>query len=276
MPLGTFLGSFQGFLINLISALVVFFIGRILIKYLLKLLARILDRRNLDQSLHAFILSIVRISLIVLLALICAGMLRINITPVITALGAVGLAVSLAIKDSLSNLAGGVFILLTKPFVSGDFVEIGSAAGVVRKIDLLHCIIDTPDNKEIYFPNGSISGSVITNYSSAPQRRVDLNFSVAYDADWEQAKKIAQRTAAAHPMVLQNPEPPMVRVLSYEDSSVKLVCRSWVDSANYWNVYFDLTEQVREALDQAGISAPFPQVEIRSNPSAEGSAADRK
>ncbi len=243
--------------LNLVSAVIVFFIGWFLIKGILSLAHRALERSSLGQELYTFILSVIRITLIVMLAITCAGMLEINVSSFITALGAAGLAVGLALQNSLTNLAGGVFILMTKPFSQGDFVDIGGLTGNVSEIQLVHTILLTADNKKVFIPNGDITSARIINYSAEKTRRLDLIFHIALVEDFVRAEQILMKTILDHPLSLKEPEP-LVRVGSYADGTIQIECKVWVDTENYWALYYDLIEQGKKALDEAQIQLPGP------------------
>ena len=249
------------FLFSLLKAVVVFAIGWALIKSAISFVQNLLRRSKIDVTLHAFILSIVRISLIVLLALTCLQILGFEITTLLTALGAVGLAISLAVKDSLSNLAGGIMGLISKPFAVGDFVEAGGLSGTVSDIGLVYTKLTTIDNKIIYVPNGEISGEKIVNYNGQTQRRVDLKFDISYDSDPEKAKQVIQEVVGAHPKALFTPAP-FARVSSYNQSSVSVTVRVWCATEDYWDLYFDLLEQIRVSFDRNGIELTYNHLNV--------------
>lgn len=238
--------------LNLISAIIVFLIGWFLIKGILNLVKKALIRSSLGEELYTFILSIVRIVLIVMLAITCAGMLNINITSLVTALGAAGLAVGLALQSSLTNLAGGVFILITKPFVRGDFVDIGGLTGSISEIQMVHTVLLTADNKKVFIPNGDISSAKIINYSAEEKRRLDLTFHVPLDADFQQIQQITREVVENHPLSLKEPAA-LVRVGSYTGGKMQIECKVWVLTKDYWDLYYDLTEQEKVALNKIGV-----------------------
>ncbi len=246
----------------ILTAAVVFLIGWFLIKLVMRMLDKGLKRSKLDVTLHAFVKSLVRISLIVLLGISCATMTGlVDPASVVTALGAVGLALSLAVKDSLTNLAGGLILLAAKPFVVGDYIEADGIGGTVAKIDLVHTMLRTVDNKEIFIPNGQMSNAKVVNYSAEPLRRVDLEFTIDYSDDFEHAKSVIGEVLQQHPLALKDPAP-TVRLLRHDASALVIVCRAWVDGAKYWDLYFDLMEQVKTRFDEEGISIPFNQLDV--------------
>ena len=244
-----------------LNAAVTAVIGIILIKVALKILARALAHSRLDATTHPFLLTVSRIGLYVLLVLVILPKVGVEITPILTALGAVGLAVSLAVKDSLANLMGGALILISHPFATGDFVEIGSLSGTVSEVGPIYTFLNTPDNKRICIPNGQVSTSQVVNYSAEPLRRLDLTFSIGYEDDFQQAKAIIAQTVERHPSALADPAP-VIRMAQHGASSIDLTCRVWVDNSDYWNLKFDLLEQVKQAFDQAGINIPYPQMDV--------------
>ncbi len=249
------------FLFSLLKAVVVFAIGWALIKSAVSFVQNLLRRSKIDVTLHAFILSILRISLIVLLALTCLQILGFEITTLLTALGAVGLAVSLAVKDSLANLAGGIQVLLTKPFAVGDYIAADGFDGTVKEIGITHTILTTVDNKRVYLPNGDVAKAKITNFSSEPTRRLDLTFSIGYGDDFKQAEAIIAQQVEKSGLALTDPAP-FIRVSKHGENSIDLTCRVWVNSADYWTLHFFLLEEVKLAFDAAGINIPYPQMDV--------------
>lgn len=253
-------------LIDILVALVVFLIGYWLIKWLMKPMGKWLFKLKVDVSFHAFIISITKISLIVLLAISCLDMSGlIKATSLVTALGAVGLAVSLAVKDSLSNLAGGMMVLFTKPFQVGDYITTCDKEGTVSEIGIVYTVLKTVDNKLIYLPNGDVSKSKITNYSSEPLRRLDLKFSIAYDNDYKKAEDIIIKTALDSGLTLTEPAKPFARVCAHGASSIDIQSRIWVKSEDYWTLNYYMYEEVKTRFDKAGISIPFNQLDVHVN-----------
>jgi len=233
----------------------------VVMKVLMALLNRTIARLKVEKSLHTFIKSAIRIVLWFLTIVIVLGYVGIPVTSLVAVLSVVGVAVSLAIQGTLSNLAGGIMILVSKPFKVGDFIEAGDISGTVADIDLVYTKVITPDNKTIFVPNGEVSGAKIINYNSQEERRVDLKFSVSYDAPAEQVKAAIEKVIGEHPKTLFTPEP-LVRVNAYNDSSIEYVVRVWCATADYWDVYFDLTEQVKAAFDENGIEMTYNHVNV--------------
>ncbi len=252
---------FNGMGTKFFWAFLVFVIGWLLIKLVNKLVGKAFSRTKVDPILYTFALTATRIVLYVLLALTCLDMMGVKTTSLLTALGAAGLAVSLALQSSLSNLAGGVVLLVTKPFGKGDYVSIGDTEGTVHQIGLIHTILITFDNKRVYIPNGDISGSRITNFTAEAKRRLDLVFSIGYDDDVEKAKAAILQVLAQNPLALLEPSP-LVRVCAHSASSLDIACKVWVATENYWNLNFDLYEEVKAAFDREGIHIPFNQLDL--------------
>ena len=247
---------------KVLKALVVFLVGWVIIRIVLRLLRRGLSRsKSIDPTMHSFLLSLSRIAMIVVLVMICMDVLTIPITPLITALGAVGLAASLAVKDSLANLLGGALLLISKPFGVGDYCEIDGLAGTIAEIGLIYTFLNTSDNKRICIPNGQVGNARIVNYSAEDGRRLDLTFSIGYDADFDRARQIILEVVQRHPLARKGPSP-LVRMSAHAASAIEITCRVWVDTAHYWDLNFDLLEQVKREFDSAGIAIPYPQMDI--------------
>lgn len=230
-----------------------------------RLLAAILERAKVDLALVQFLKSV---SYYVLGAVVCVaavGQLGVSTGSLLTVLGAAGLAVGLALKDSLSNIAAGVMLMLLRPFTVGDFVTVAGQTGTVRKVTIFHTLLATIDNQLVMAPNAAILGDTIVNVTANPTRRIDLVVGVSYADDTEQAKAVIAGVLAAEARVLRDPAP-LVAVAELADSSVNLAVRPWVATADYWAVRFDLIEGIKRALDQAGITIPFPQREVRLHP----------
>ena len=243
---------------KLIGAILVWIIGSWLIKFFLKGLKAMFNRSSIDLSLRPFLLSLSRIGLKLLLAISVLGMLGIEMTSFIAILGAAGLAVGMALSGTLQNFAGGVMILLFKPFGIGDLIETQGYTGVVKEIQIFVTILLTPENKTVLLPNGAVANGEITNYATEGTMRVDLSFGIGYGDSIAQAKKILYDLMEQHEKVLDYPSP-FVGVIELGDSSVNLAVRPYTKPQDYWTVYFDLCEQGKNALDAAGIEIPFPQ-----------------
>lgn len=247
----------------LLKAALILAIGHVLIVYLVRLLNRALRRTSLDQSLVRFLgrgANIVAHVLTVLSALTVVG---VSTTGVVAALSALAVGVSVALKDSLGNVAGGILLLISPRFSTGDFIAADGDEGKVVDVDLLHTTIRTPDNRQVSIPNGALINSHIVNYSREPLRRVDLALPVACDADVERAKALALEVLGSHPLALREPDAPFVRVRSYEDGAANLALRVWCKTENYWPLYHDLLEQIAARLAENGIAIAPKRIEVQ-------------
>ncbi len=242
---------------KLTLALLTLLIGWWLINTLTRKVGRLLDRRNVDRALNGFIGSLAGIVLKVLLLVSVASMVGVETTSFIAVIGAAGLAIGLALQGSLANFAGGVLIMLFRPFRAGDWIEAQGVSGSVDNIEIFHTTLKTADNKVVIVPNGSLSNGHITNYSRESKRRADINLGIDYSSDIKKAREVLLQIAADS-RVHRDPEP-VVFVTGLGDSAVDLSLRVWVDTADYWPVTFGFTELAKERLTEAGIGIPFPQ-----------------
>lgn len=218
----------------------------------------LLEKRTVDRTLHGFIGALVGIGLKVLLVVSVAGMIGVETASFIALIGAAGLAVGLALQGSLGNFAGGMLIIILRPFRAGEYIEAQGVAGTVESIQIFHTILLSPDNKTIIVPNGSLSNGNVINYSRQPTRRVDLNIGIDYGDSVKQARDILLTLARADERVLKDPEP-AVWLVSLGDNSVNLSLRIWTKTEDYWGVYWSIIELAKERFDEAGITIPFPQ-----------------
>lgn len=246
---------------KILSAVILLAVCLFVVKILMKLVDKTMERINLDSSLRTFIRTAVKIALLFLTVLVVAGSLGINVTSLIAVLSVFGLAVSLAVQNSLSNVAGGIQLLTSKPFKAGDYVEAGGIEGIVHDVGIVYTHIHTWDNKLIQVPNSQIASEKIVNYTAEPERRVDLTFSVSYDAPVETVKQVIQEVMGTHPLTFATPEP-TVRVSKYGDSSIEYSMRVWCATGDYWTVYYDMLEQVKAAFDKAGVEMTYPHVNV--------------
>ncbi|MCB0444762.1 MAG: mechanosensitive ion channel [Gelidibacter sp.] len=248
---------------KVIAAILIWIIGSWVIKILLKNIQKVMEKRDLEISLKKFLLNLINWSLKIVLIIILLGTLGVETTSFAAVLAAAGLAIGLALQGSLGNFAGGVLIMIFKPFKIGDLIEAQGQVGVVKEIEIFTTKLIGLSNREIIIPNGILSNGNIINFSTQGTRRVDLVFGVGYDSDIKKTKDVLLNVLTAHPKVLQDPAP-TVNVLALADSSINFAVRPWCETADYWTVYFEVTEQTKEALDAAGIEIPFPhQVEIQ-------------
>ena len=258
--------------VKVLMALVIFVIGKWVVKRLSVVLEKMMEKNAVDPAIRHFTGSLVYYTLLIFVCIAALGQLGIQTASFVAIVGAAGLAVGLALQGSLSNFAAGVLLLLFRPFKVGDFVEAAGTSGVIQSIQIFTTVLFTPDNKKVIVPNGRIIGDNIVNYSANDTRRVDLVFGIGYQDDIDAARKVLEGVLAADSRVLENPEP-VIAVVELADSSVNFVCRPWVKSANYWPVYFDLTEAAKKALDANGISIPFPQRDVHLHQQESGAAA---
>lgn len=247
--------------IRLLAALFVLIVGLKLISVFKKWIKYTPKLAKLDPGLRSFLASFSNILLYFVLVITIASILGIPATSFITILASCGVAIGLALQGALSNLAGGLMLLLFKPFKVGDFVEVAGESGTVAEISVVYTVILTGDNRRITIPNGSLTNSVIENYSAEETRRVDLTFSTAYNCDIEKTKQVITDVVNAHSMVLSDPAP-FVRLSAHGDSALTYTVRAWCKTENYWDVNFDLTEQVKVAFDKNGIEIPYPQMDV--------------
>ena len=248
--------------LKVLYALLALIIGWIVVGFVSKLIRKALHRAISDIALANFLNSIINVLLKVLLFIVVASIIGIDTTSFAAIIGAAGLAIGLALQGSLSNFAGGVLIILLKPYRIGEFIEAKGMSGTVKSIQIFYTLLNTIDNKLIIIPNGELSNSPITNYSREPLRRVDITIGISYGDDIKTAKGIMLSTANSHPLVLKEdeaPSNPVVVVSSLGDSSVNIAIRSWTKTPDYWAVYNDLIEELKYKMDEAGIEIPFPQ-----------------
>jgi small conductance mechanosensitive channel len=253
--------------INIALAIVVFIVGRLIAKGLVKVLERLLVRAKVDTMLVEFIGSIAGAALFLFVIIASLDMLGVNTTSLIAMLGAAGLAVGLALQGSLQNFASGVLLIIFRPFTVGNVIDAGGVIGKVEKITIFNTVMLTPDNREIIVPNGAIYGGTITNISARDTRRIDMVFGIGYGDDIKKAKDLLMQAMESDSRVLKDPAP-VVALGELADSSVNFVVRPWVKGADYWDVKFDLTEKIKLSFDQNGVSIPFPQMDLHMDQAA--------
>ena len=247
-----------------VQAIIVFVVGKWLAGKVSVLIGKALTRSNMDAMLVIFARSIIRWALFLVVAIAALSQLGLDTTSLIALLGAAGIAVGLALKDSLSNFAAGIMMLVFRPFKVGDFVNVAGVSGSVEKMHVFMTTILTGDNKENIVPNSAIYGSVITNFSARDTRRVDMVFGIGYGDDIKQAKAIMLNIITSHEKTLSDPAP-LVAVSELGDSSVNFTVRVWSKTEDYWKVNYDCHEKIKIAFDEAGISIPFPQMDVHLN-----------
>jgi small conductance mechanosensitive channel len=247
--------------LNIIGAILIFIVGKWLARRISNLLSKLLERNKVDLALVSFLTHLTYYALVVLVVVAAAGRLGINTASFLTVIGAAGLAVGLALKDSLSNFAAGVMLVLFRPFTIGDVVSTAGITAKVEKITIFHTLFCSPDNQLVIVPNNKIIGDVITNITARDTRRIDLTVGISYSDDMTKAKQVLEKLAREESRILADPAP-AIAVAELADSSVNLIFRPWVKTADYWDVRFDLTERIKNSLDEAGISIPFPQQDV--------------
>jgi len=251
----------KDFAIDLLLAIVTLVIGLWIIKLILRGITKGMEKREVDSTLRKFLGSILGIILKIMLIISVISMVGVEMTSFVAILAAAGLAVGLALSGTLQNFAGGVILILLKPFKVGQFIEAQGHMGTVYEVGIFNTILKTPDNKTIIIPNGPLSTGSMTNFSAEAQRRVDFTFGIGYSDDIDKAKGVIQSLIEADERILKDPEP-FIAVSELADSSVNFAVRTWVEAANYWGVFFDMTENVKKAFDKEGVSIPFPQRDV--------------
>lgn len=236
-------------------------IGWLIITLVLRFEKKVLERSRLDSSLHLFICRATQVLLWVVVIMAVLPELGINTASMVTVIGACGAAIALALKDSLGNVAGGIILLVNKPFSRGDLIDVAGTSGIVDSIDLLTTSLHTFDNKIVTIPNGTITTSVITNFSSQENRRVDCTFTIGYEADIRQAREVLENVILCCDMILREPEP-LIGVASHGEHGILLDLKVWCSTSDYFDVKYYLEENVKIAFDEAGISIPYPQVDV--------------
>ena len=249
---------------KLLYAIVILIVGTRLIKLAIKLINKSKLFNKIDKSLASFLLSFIKIALYILLGVTIASMLGVPLTSMVTVLGSAGLAIGLALQGGLSNIAGGIIILLFKPFTIGDFIDTHVDSGTVRGISLFYTTLVTPDNKIISIPNGNLANQATVNYSKENTRRLDINVSVSYKNDIEEVKKILNSILNKEKRIIKDKDV-FVALTDYADSSLTYTIRIWVNSADFFNVKFDLLEKIKEQFDEKKIEIPYPQLDVHIN-----------
>lgn len=249
------------FAMNLIAAIVVLIIGRIIIGAIANSIKKKLDKKDFEETKKKFLLGLIKTMLNVVLLVSIAGIMGISTASILALLGTAGLAIGLALQGSLSNLAGGFLLMILKPFKVGDWIEAQGVSGGVLEVNMLNTKLKTPDARIIYIPNAPLAGGNITNYSEEPERRLDLTFGIGYSDNIDKAKEILQKIMDNDSRILQD-RPNQISVAELADSSVNFTWRAWVKGADYWGLYFDMHEKVKKEFDANSVSIPFPQTDV--------------
>jgi len=251
-------------LLSLALAITIFVAGRWIANLLTKVIYSVLMRAKVDNILVDFLSGLAKAAMVLFVIVAALTQLGVDTTSLIALIGAAGIAVGLALKDSLQNFASGVMLILFRPFKAGDFIDAGGVMGIVERITVFSTTLRTGDNKEVIVPNGSIYGGTITNYSARETRRVDMTFGIGYDADLLKAKSVLRAIVDNDERILKEPEV-LIAIAELADSSVNIIVRPWVKSRDYWPVFWDMQEKVKLTFDQEGISIPFPQMDVHLN-----------
>ena len=247
---------------NIIGAILIFVIGRFLISLIKKMVSKLLEKRHVDAGIQSFVKSLVNILLTILLIIAVIGKLGVETTSFAALLASAGVAIGMALSGNLQNFAGGLVILLFKPYKVGDWIETQQgSAGTVKEIQIFHTILTTGDNKLIYIPNGSLSSGVVINYSHQETRRVEWIIGIDYGEDYNKVQQIVRDILAEDKRILNEPAP-FIALHALDASSVNVVVRVWVNSGDYWGVYFDTNKAIYETFNEKGINFPFPQLTV--------------
>ena len=246
---------------SILKAVLVFIVGRFLVSMLNKLAARMMDKRHVDVSIKTFGKRLVNILLTILLIISVVGALGVETTSFAALLASAGVAIGMALSGNLQNFAGGLVILLFKPYKVGDWIESQNFSGTVREIQIFHTILTTGDNKLVYVPNGALSSGVVTNYNTQETRRVEWVVGVDYGEDYDKVDRVVREVLAADNRILDTPEP-FIALHALDASSVNIVIRVWVKTSDYWGVYFDINKAIYNTFNEKGINFPFPQLTV--------------
>ena len=257
----TMLNNFLDFLPTLLLAIIVFVIGCVLNSVIMNLLGKGMEKSKLDKTIHRFLNSLVKIIIFAFVLIIVLTILGIPMDSIVAVVSSAGVAIGLAMQSSLSNVAGGFMVLIGRTFKVGDYVQINGLEGVVEEITILSTKIITGDNKDVFIPNGTVVNSVIINYSQEKTRRVDQIFSISYNNDSKKAVAVIQSVVEKNELILKDPEP-FVKVSAFSPNSIDITVKVWTENDKYWDVYFALLEDVKEAFDNEGIIIPHNQIDV--------------
>lgn len=246
---------------TLIFAVIVFIIGIVAVKIITKIISRFMKKSTVDNAAVAFLVSFIRVVLYTIVIVSALTLVGVPMSSIIALIGAAGLAVSLALQNYLSNLAGGFIILFSKPFKSGDMIEIDSTTGQIKSINILYTKMLTSDNKTVLIPNGKVADAKIINYSEMPTRRLDMTFDISYSNDFEKAKEIIQGITDRNKLVHKDPAP-LIRLGAHKESALEIVVKLWVANDKYYELFYDMSEAVKREFDKHGIEIPYNQLDV--------------
>ncbi len=247
--------------LRVLGALLIILVGRVIAKSLRSLIGKLLRKREIDETLVAFVTQVSYVAMMIVIIIAALGQIGIQTTSIIAVLGAAGLAVGFAMQSSLSNLAAGILLLVLQPYKVGDFIEGAGIAGTVEELGMFNTTLKTPDNRKIVVPNASMTTNNVINYSAKDIRRMDLVVGVSYGDDIDKVKRVLEEVLDSEERLLKDP-PPKIGLIEMADSSINFVVRPWVPTAEYWNVIYDLQENIKKRLDAEGITIPFPQRDV--------------
>ncbi len=248
-------------IVRIIVALVFLFVASKIVKLIVKKSLASKGMLRLTKTVRSFLGHLISIALYIVVSVITIMILGLDLSAFSAAIASAGLAIGLALQGGLSNIAGGVMVVAFKPFEVGDYVATSGVDGTVTDIGIFYTTLTTPDNKKVVIPNGTVSNAIVENYSAYDTRRIDFDFTIAYSADIDVAKKVLYTCAKMDDRILTDPAP-VVMITAHNDSSITIRLRVWVDTENYWNVNFDMMEQVKRSFDQCGVEIPFPQLDV--------------
>lgn len=257
-----FIIRLEDMLPNLIAALIILIVGFFATRLTLHIMAKGLKLKHTDTTIHKFLMSVVRVTLTVLIVVMALSVMKVPMSSIIAAIGTAGLAIGLALQDSLSNVAGGFIILFSKPFKCGDYVQIGDEEGTVDEISILYTKLLTVENKAVCIPNGSVSKSTIVNLTSEENRRLELKFSISYSDDHHKAMDLIREVISSEERILDKPDKPLIAVCEHGASAVIILLRVWVPTESYWEIRFRFLEEVKEKFDENGVTIPFNQLDV--------------
>lgn len=252
---------FLGILPLLIIAVIVLVVGVLLSRLVTRVISKAMQRSNVEDSARSFLVSVIKTALYVLVVIMALSVLNVPMSSIITVLGAAGLAVSLALQNCLTNLCGGFIILFSKPFTSGDMVELDGITGIVESIGVLYTKLRTKDGKSVLIPNGNVSNAKLINYTETPERRIDLQYEISYNADYRKARQLIISAVSENDMIIDEPAP-IVRMASHNESSISIDVLVWVYNENYNEVRYTLNETVKQMFDKNNIEIPFNQLDV--------------
>ena len=257
-----FLLRVEDMLPNLAAAVIILIGGYIAQQIALRLMGKGLQMKHVDATIHKFLMSMVRVVITVIVVVSALSAVKVPMSSIIAAIGTAGIAIGLALQDSLSNVAGGFVILFAKPFKCGDYVQIGSDEGTVDAISMLYTKLHTVDNKAVFIPNSTVAKSAVTNFTAEEHRRLELKFSISYSDDHRAAMELVREILESDSRVLSAPDKPLVVMGEHGSSAIILLTRAWVKTEEYWDVRWDMLEKVKECFDENGVSIPYGQLDV--------------